>query len=150
MSRINELFNSDLHVINVGLEMFKDDILKQKGKVSHLEWKPPGGGKPELIALLDQLDQPDIREKIEAANQQAVERIINSQPVLIGFDQAINVVPGMTKKTILHAGPPITWERMSGPMRRGYGRFGLRRLGRQSGRSGGAGSIGRNHVLAMP
>lgn len=117
MSRINELFNSDLHVINVGLEMFKDDILKQKGKVSHLEWKPPGGGKPELIALLDQLDQPDIREKIEAANQQAVERIINSQPVLIGFDQAINVVPGMTKKTILHAGPPITWERMSGPMK---------------------------------
>ena len=41
---------------------------------------------------------------------------MNSQPVLIGFDQAINVVPGMTK-TILHAGPPITWENMNGPMK---------------------------------
>ena len=58
----------------------------------------PGGGKPEVIALLDKLDQPDIQEKIEAANKLAVERIINSQPVLIGFDQAIHVVPGMTKR----------------------------------------------------
>ena len=40
MSRINELFNSELHVINVGLEMFKDDILKQEGKVSHLGGNP--------------------------------------------------------------------------------------------------------------
>lgn len=117
MSKTNTLFNSDLHVINVGLEMFKDDLLKQKTSVSHLEWKPPGGGKPELIAALDKLEQPEILEKIEAANKLAVERIINSQPVLIGFDQAINVVPGMTKTTILHAGPPITWEKMSGPMK---------------------------------
>lgn len=117
MSKMKQLFNSDLHVINVGLEMFKDDILRQKAGVSHLEWKPPGGGKPEIIAALDKLEQPDIAEKIEAANKLAVERIIYSQPVLIGFDQAINVVPGMTKTTILHAGPPITWEKMSGPMK---------------------------------
>lgn len=94
MSRINELFKSELHVINVGLEMFKDDILKQKGNVTHLEWKPPAGGKPELIAALDALEQEGIAAKIEAANKLAVERIVNSQPVLVGFDQAINVVPG--------------------------------------------------------
>ncbi|MGC5325202.1 DUF1116 domain-containing protein [Brevibacillus sp. SYSU BS000544] len=117
MSKINQLFNSDLHVINVGLEMFKDDIEKQKAGVSNLEWKPPGGGKPELIAALDKLENPELVAKIEAANKLAVERIINSQPVLIGFDQAINVVPGMTKTTILHAGPPITWERMNGAMK---------------------------------
>lgn len=117
MSRINDLFKSDLHVINVGIEFFKDDMVQQKASVAHLDWQPPGGGKPELIKALDKLDRPEILAKIEEANKKAVERIVNSQPVLIGFDQAIHVVPGMTKTTILHAGPPITWERMNGAMK---------------------------------
>jgi NifU-like protein involved in Fe-S cluster formation len=117
MSKINELFKSKIHAINVGIEFFKDDIVKQNASATHLDWTPPGGGKPELIAALDKLENPSIAEKIEEANKLAVERIINSQPVLIGFDQAINCVPGMTKTTILHSGPPITFEKMSGPMK---------------------------------
>ncbi|MCR8846379.1 DUF1116 domain-containing protein [Paenibacillus sp. SC116] len=117
MSKINELFNSKISAINVGIEFFKDDMLKQHASAAHLEWKPPGGGKPELIKALDKLENVDISAKIEAANKVAVERILQSQPVLIGFDQAINVVPGMTKTTILHAGPPITWDRMCGGMK---------------------------------
>lgn len=117
MSKINELFKSKINAINVGIEFFKDDILKQNASATHLEWTPPGGGKPELIAALDKLEDPSIAEKIEEANKLAVERITNSQPVLIGFDQAINCVPGMTKTTILHAGPPITFDKMSGPMK---------------------------------
>lgn len=117
MSKINELFTNKLNVINVGIANFRDDLLKQNANVTHLEWTPPGRGNPELIAALDKLEDPRVTAKIEAANKEAVERIINSQPVLIGFDQAINVVPGMTKNTILHAGPPITWERMNGPMK---------------------------------
>ena len=42
---------------------------------------------------------------------------MGSQPMLVGFGQAIDVVPGMTKTTILHSGPPIEWARMSGPMK---------------------------------
>ncbi|MHC0038449.1 YlbE family protein [Pseudoneobacillus sp. C159] len=117
MTKINELFNSKIHAINVGIEFFKDDILKQNAGATHLEWKPPGGGKPEIISALDKLEDLSVVEKIEAANKLAVERIINSQPVLIGFEQAINCVPGMTKTTILHAGPPIAFENMSGPMK---------------------------------
>jgi hypothetical protein len=117
MSKINELFKSKIHAINVGIEFFKDDVLKQNAQATHLDWQPPGGGKLEIIAALDKLERPEILEKIEAANKLAVERIVNSQPVLIGFDQAINIVPGMTKTTILHAGPPITWDKMNGPMR---------------------------------
>ena len=30
----------------------------------------------------------------------------------LGFDKAINVMPDMTETTILHAGPPITYENM--------------------------------------
>ncbi|MBW5471608.1 DUF1116 domain-containing protein [Brevibacillus formosus] len=117
MSKINELFNGKIHAINVGIEFFKDDIIKQNANASHLDWKPPGGGKPELINALDKLENAAVADKIAAANKLAVERIINSQPMLVGFDQAINVVPGMTKTTILHAGPPITWDKMCGAMK---------------------------------
>jgi hypothetical protein len=54
---------------------------------------------------------------IDAANQKAVEKVLNAQPVLVDIGIAGEVIPRMTKKTILHAGPPITWEKMSGPMR---------------------------------
>ncbi len=117
MSKINELFTSEINVINVGIELFNNDILAQNASATHLEWSPPGGGKPQIITALNKIDKAELAEKIEVANRLAVEKIVNSQPVLIGFDQAINVVPGMTKKTILHAGPPITWENMNGPMK---------------------------------
>lgn len=54
---------------------------------------------------------------IERANQVAVERILAAQPVLVGVAMASGVVPGMRRDLILHAGPPITWDRMSGPLR---------------------------------
>jgi hypothetical protein len=56
-------------------------------------------------------------ERIEKANAEAVERLLSAQPKLIGIGIAADTVPGMTKKTVLHAGPPITWDRMSGPLR---------------------------------
>ena len=54
---------------------------------------------------------------IEKANSEALKRIQAAQPVLVGIARARDVVPGMHEKLILHAGPPITWDRMSGPMR---------------------------------
>jgi hypothetical protein len=54
---------------------------------------------------------------IEKANAEAIERMMEARPVLVGLDQAIEVVPGMRDNLLLHAGPPITWERASGPMR---------------------------------
>lgn len=117
MTRIQELFSDQLNVINVGIESFSNDLREQNTPVTNLEWMPPGGGNPKLIAALDKLEEPDMAKKIEAANKEAVERIIQSQPILTGYEQAIHVVPGMTKTTILHAGPPIEWDRMNGPMK---------------------------------
>ena len=54
---------------------------------------------------------------IEKANQEAVERMMEARPVLVGLGKAIDVIPGMRDNLLLHAGPPITWERASGPMR---------------------------------
>ncbi len=116
MSQIDRLFKG-VDVVNVGIEFFKDDILKQGGRAVQVDWRPPGGGKVEVIAALDRLATEARSERIEAANRLAVERIVNSRPMLVGFGRAIDVVPGMTRKTILHAGPPITWERMNGAMK---------------------------------
>ncbi len=54
---------------------------------------------------------------INAANQDVLDRILAGQPVLIGTGRALDVIPGMQPNLILHAGPPITWDRMSGPLR---------------------------------
>lgn len=110
------LFSQPLNVINVGIAMFSDDLKKQHVEVTQLDWTPPGQGNMQVVQALDNIADSPLADKIAAANQQALERIIQSHPVLIGFDQAINVVPGMTAKTILHAGPPITGK-MCGAMK---------------------------------
>jgi hypothetical protein len=54
---------------------------------------------------------------IEKANSEATTRMIEARATLIGLGKAIDVIPGMKENLLLHAGPPITWERASGPLR---------------------------------
>ena len=54
---------------------------------------------------------------IDKANQEATQKMIEARAMLTGLAKAINVIPGMRDNLLLHAGPPITWERASGPMR---------------------------------
>lgn len=114
MNSIDELFKSELTILNIGTEIFKTDLEIQHINVTQLDWKPPAGGNTALIKALDKLAE---NKKIEEANALALDIIMSARPVLVDVDRAINVIPGMTKHTILHAGPPITWEHMCGPMR---------------------------------
>ncbi len=54
---------------------------------------------------------------INAANKVAVDRMMSARPILKGLAAARAVIPGMQDNLLLHAGPPIAWPRMSGPMR---------------------------------
>ena len=54
---------------------------------------------------------------IEKANETAVSRMMEARPILKTVATARDVIPGMRENLLLHAGPPITWERASGPMR---------------------------------
>lgn len=54
---------------------------------------------------------------IENANQTAVDKIMNARPILKSVATAKDVIPGMKNNLFLHAGPPIEWARMSGPLR---------------------------------
>ena len=56
-------------------------------------------------------------ERIDGANQIVLERILNAQPTLVGMGTAGANIPGMTKTTVLHSGPPVTWARMCPPQK---------------------------------
>jgi hypothetical protein len=113
LTQVNRLFGEELRVVNLGLESFCEDLRAQNVPCVHVNWKPPSPAAKALYAL----EMPDIKEKIEAANKEAVSRLLAAEPVISGVGQAGTDIPGMTKHTVLHAGPPISWDRMSEPLR---------------------------------
>lgn len=117
MSKVNELFGKKLSVVNFGIESFYQDLVKQNKTAVHVDWKPVAGGDKKIAEALRRLRQGELGEKIAAANREALSRILSAQPVLVGMSTAGEAIPGMTPTTILHAGPPVTWERMCGPVR---------------------------------
>ena len=54
---------------------------------------------------------------IEEANEISVGRMMAARPILKTVASARDVIAGMRDNLLLHAGPPITWQRASGPMR---------------------------------
>lgn len=113
---MKQLFSQDkLNIINVGLKGFGPDAMSQGAVVKQVEWKPVAGGRKDIIKALDKVEP--LAEKIKEANETVISRMKAAKPVLVGMDLALNVVPEMTEHTILHAGPPIAWENMCGPMR---------------------------------
>ncbi len=109
---MSSLFSSELKVVNIGMKSFKETLDTQNVPAVHVDWKPPLLSDPAVFETIR-----TYQDKIEAANKEAVQRILNAKPMLIGMGKAIDVVPGMKPNLILHAGPPVTWERMCGPMR---------------------------------
>jgi hypothetical protein len=59
----------------------------------------------------------DIKQKIEEANAEALRRMTAADPVLVDVAPAGDVIPGLKDKMILHAGPPVDWQHMSGAQR---------------------------------
>ena len=58
-----------------------------------------------------------IKTQIETANQESVKRMMESDPVWEAIGIASKTIPNMKDLMLLHAGPPIEWGRMSGPLR---------------------------------
>jgi len=107
-----DIFKKDLKVINTGLSSFNENLKETGTNSVQVDWKPPVEMSSKLLNIISAA-----KEKISKANKQVMEIILNGKPVLVGLDIALNVIPGMKKNLILHAGPPIEWERMCGPTR---------------------------------
>ena len=116
VEKITSLFSGELSVINLGLEQFARDLNGLGTPAVQVDWRPPAGGDARLAALFDRLEA-NTGLDIGKANQEAAGRILKSKPTLVGIGTAEKDIPGMHKKLVLHAGPPVTWDRMCGPMR---------------------------------
>lgn len=105
---IRSLFETPLNVVNVGLPSFAESLEAQDMPVTQVDWRP---------SLAPRLRVTSAGVDIEAANREATKRIIQGRPMLVGMGIARDVIPGYHDRLLLHAGPPITWERMCGPQR---------------------------------
>jgi hypothetical protein len=108
-----DLFGQELQVLNVGLASFADAISSAGGKVVAIEWEPPARGDREAGRELARLINHPL---VEAANRRAFDAYLSSQPVIEGISVARDEIPGMQRRMILHAGPPVAWDNMCGPM----------------------------------
>jgi hypothetical protein len=107
---INDLFDKELKVINIGLSSFAENLKHSGVPTIQTDWKPPVNVDPKYFNIIESKS-----EEIVNANRKATDIILKGMPVLTGLDIALNVIPGMKKNLILHSGPPITYNRMCGP-----------------------------------
>ena len=107
-----ELLSQKPRIINIGLRSFTDVLEKFSCKAVQFQWTPPAGGDLELMKVLQYLRGSD------SANQEVIQKVILSSPVLLDVVPARTVIKELNQgKTLLHAGPPILWENMTSPMK---------------------------------
>jgi hypothetical protein len=113
---MSTLFEQELKVVNVGLAGFADNITAAGGQVTNLGWAPPAGADAALgMILAGMVADP----RADEANRVAYDRYLAAQPRLVDVTPAREVIPALApgERRILHAGPPIDWADMCGPMR---------------------------------
>ncbi len=109
----SSLISRNPGVISVGLAQFADSIVLAGGTALQLDWAPPALGNREAGMSLARLTG---NARVEQANATALAAFLASSPRLLGIGRAAETLPGMGGRMILHAGPPIDWPRMCGPM----------------------------------
>ena len=106
-------FKDQTGIVNVGLASFAESAREAGARVTQVEWQPPAeGDRAAGMDLARLVGDPHV----EKANEKAYAAYLGAQPVLVGVGVAREVVPGLQGRRIAHAGPPIAWEQMCGPM----------------------------------
>ncbi len=100
------------HVVNVGAGLFADAVSAQAVEVTRVDWQPPVAGTEADLATV--AADPLRRD----ANDRALAAFLGSTATLVDVAPAAEVL-GLQRGEFLHAGPPITWEHASGPLRGG-------------------------------
>jgi hypothetical protein len=98
-------------IINQGLDIF----ISGSAPFVSLDWQPPAKGGAEINKKWNAIAAK--RHLIDEANQKAVKKVIDARPVWVDVGLAGEVIPGFKPNTIAHAGPPVKWENMCGPMK---------------------------------
>ena len=106
------LLGTPVAAATAGVELLASGIEREGVPVERVDWRPPVEGSETALAALAAHSGG-----IALANDAAVEVMQDARPLLVGIGTAGDLLPGMDRTTILHAGPPIEWADMSGPMR---------------------------------
>ena len=111
----NNLLTQAPSVINIGIDGFNQSVTSNGGALTNLQWQPPGNSDPLVAWQLAQLMHDP---RIESANAEATKRIINARPMWEDIPLRADGVWHELKNTrvLLHAGPPVAWQDMCGPM----------------------------------
>ncbi|WP_245657510.1 DUF1116 domain-containing protein [Herbidospora mongoliensis] len=104
------MLSAEPSVISVGASILAEALDQQAVAHTPVDWRPPVQGVAADLAAV----MADPRRR--AANEKAVGRLLAARPHLVGVKRAGDVLD-LPKGTFFHAGPPIEWERASGPMR---------------------------------
>lgn len=108
---LEELLEREPSVVSVGVSHLADNIERQGVPVRQVDWAPPVQGTANALTRLA------LDSRIAAANETALNHVLNTKPYLVDVVPSKSVVPILNNHTLLHAGPPITWEKASGPLR---------------------------------
>ncbi|HEX9716732.1 MAG TPA: DUF1116 domain-containing protein [Actinomycetota bacterium] len=107
----------EVRVVNVGLALLGDAVRQQGAAAVDVDWRIPAGGREDLVAALARLYGP-LAGRIDAANAEAVRRLDEGSPAVIGIGSTLDEVPGMEARMVLHPGPPLPWEEFCDPLKR--------------------------------
>ncbi|MDD2857267.1 MAG: DUF1116 domain-containing protein [Candidatus Nanopelagicales bacterium] len=99
-----------VRVVAAGAALITDAV--PEADLLRLDWRPPGSGDPDAARDLMTVTEPEV----DAANARAMALVHAVRPQLLDVRPASDVVPGLVDHGLLHAGPPIAWSRMCGPM----------------------------------
>jgi hypothetical protein len=112
---ITRLLADGPRAVNVGVEQFALEVRPWDADVVSVDWRPPSGG-PAVAQALRKLSEPATAARVEAANARVVSRLIGARPYLVDVRPAHEMVPALRDRMLLHAGPPLGWAEMTGPM----------------------------------
>jgi len=108
------LLDGPPEVVTAGVELLATSLAGQGVAVRAVDWRPPAEGAADGIGAALARIAADPRRP--DADRTAVERMTAAEPHWVGMTTAADAL-GLERGQFLHAGPPITWERASGPLR---------------------------------
>ena len=106
---MRSLLGGPPRVVNIGLAGFARDLVSNGVAVVQVDWRPPS----RFATLL-----APRAAAIQRANDEALARILAADPWLTGVRRGGELIPALdAERLVLHAGPPLEWARMCGPLR---------------------------------
>ncbi|MDQ1603583.1 MAG: hypothetical protein QOE01_1428 [Actinomycetota bacterium] len=106
------LLDGDLRVVSAGVPLLAEAVAGQAVPVTQVDWRPPLGPEGTEVALARVMADP----RREEANAAAVSRLLAAGAELVDVRPAADALD-LSAGEFLHAGPPIGWDRASGPLR---------------------------------